>query len=137
MTTFATVGPYDLNWETQQYKCWISQVITFTLLACLQAINLFWMFLILRIAVNIVFQSKVEDVRSDDEDTDMELEKKERVSQGETVAVEDKSSIAEEKIPAVEKLGNGKPLATAMNGNAVHSGNATKRKKSSVKQERR
>ena len=91
----------------------------------------------MRIAVNIVFQDKIEDVRSDDEDEDMELEKKERVSQGETVAVEDKSSVAEEQIPAVKVLENGKPIATALNGSAAHAGNATKRKKSSVKQTRR
>ncbi|KAA6408427.1 MAG: hypothetical protein FRX48_07509 [Lasallia pustulata] len=68
LTKFATVGPYVLDWETQQYKCWISQVITFVLLASLQSINLFWLFLIGRIAYNIVFRSAVEDVRSDNEE---------------------------------------------------------------------
>src|SRR4051794_17258420 len=37
LTEFRTVGPFELNWETQQYKCWISQYITFGLLASLQA----------------------------------------------------------------------------------------------------
>src|ERR1700761_3055285 len=46
---FASVGPYTLNWDTQQYKCWISQWITFWLLAALQAVNLFWLFFIVRI----------------------------------------------------------------------------------------
>jgi len=38
---FKTVGPFELNWETQQYKCWISQAISFALLAILQAVNVF------------------------------------------------------------------------------------------------
>ena len=73
-TTFKTVGPYELNWETQQYKCWISQIITFALLAILQAVNLFWLFLILRIAKNYVFSAgeELEDTRSDNEETEEE-----------------------------------------------------------------
>ncbi|KAL8959466.1 MAG: hypothetical protein Q9183_005630, partial [Haloplaca sp. 2 TL-2023] len=50
-TTFTTVGPYVLNWETQQYKCWISQYITFSLLAALQAMNVFWLYYIGKVAV--------------------------------------------------------------------------------------
>lgn len=72
LTTFRTVGPYELNWETQQYKCWISQVITFGLLASLQAVNLFWLFLILRIAKNYVFSHVAQDERSDDEESEDE-----------------------------------------------------------------
>lgn len=45
LTDFSSVGPFELNWETQQYKCWISQYITFGLLASIQALNLFWFFL--------------------------------------------------------------------------------------------
>lgn len=74
LTEFRTVGPYELNWETQQYKCWISQIITFSLLACLQAVNLFWLFLILRIAKNVVFNSVRADERSEDEDEEDEDE---------------------------------------------------------------
>src|ERR1700758_1377789 len=70
LTEFRTVGPFELNWETQQYKCWISQYITFALLACLQAVNLFWLFLILRIAKNYVLSNIAQDERSDDEDED-------------------------------------------------------------------
>ena len=68
LTDFRTIGPFDLNWVTQQYKCRLSQSITFGLLACLQSINLFWLFFILKIAYNIVFNKQVQDVRSDDED---------------------------------------------------------------------
>ncbi|EXJ55884.1 hypothetical protein A1O7_08815 [Cladophialophora yegresii CBS 114405] len=70
LTEFRTVGPFDLNWETQQYKCWISQYITFSLLACLQAVNLFWLYLILRIAKNYVFSNITVDERSEDEEED-------------------------------------------------------------------
>lgn len=74
LTEFKTVGPYTLNWETEQYKFGISQVITFALLASLQAVNLFWLFLILRIARNYLSQSLFADVRSDDEDDEDEDE---------------------------------------------------------------
>jgi very-long-chain ceramide synthase len=72
LTEFRTVGPFVLDWETQQYKCWISQIITFALLAGLQAVNVFWLFLILRIAKNYVFNSVKRDDRSDNEDEDEE-----------------------------------------------------------------
>jgi acyl-CoA-dependent ceramide synthase len=72
LTEFRTVGPFELDWETQQYKCWISQYITFALLASLQAVNLFWLYLILRIAKNFVFNSTATDPRSDDEESSEE-----------------------------------------------------------------
>ncbi|KAJ5194692.1 uncharacterized protein N7498_008130 [Penicillium cinerascens] len=74
LTEFRTVGPFELNWETQQYKCWISQYITFALLASLQAVNLFWLFLILRILANYIFNSVTKDERSEDEDEEEEVE---------------------------------------------------------------
>lgn len=70
---FATVGPYELNWVAEQYKCWISQTITFVLLASLQAVNLFWFVLIIRILVRFLVTSEAKDERSDDE-TETELE---------------------------------------------------------------
>ncbi|KIW64470.1 hypothetical protein, variant [Phialophora macrospora] len=86
LTEFRTVGPFDLNWETQQYKCWISQYITFSLLACLQAVNLFWLFLILRIAKNYVFSNITVDERSEDEE---EEENTDTPSKGENKVLED------------------------------------------------
>ncbi|KAF2216363.1 hypothetical protein CERZMDRAFT_109275 [Cercospora zeae-maydis SCOH1-5] len=66
---FQTIGPYTLNWTTQQYKCWISQAITGALLASLQAVNLFWFFLIVRILVRFIRTGEERDDRSDvDED---------------------------------------------------------------------
>ncbi|KIX08599.1 uncharacterized protein Z518_03255 [Rhinocladiella mackenziei CBS 650.93] len=95
LTEFRTIGPFELNWETQQYKCWISQYITFALLACLQAVNLFWLFLILRIAKNYVFSNIKADERSDDEDDEEEVE----------VATEDKKDST-----AKPKMNGTKPM---------------------------
>jgi very-long-chain ceramide synthase len=71
---FATVGNYTLDFSTQQYKCWISQIITFCLLAALQAVNVFWFFLICRILFRLVWRGVQKDERSDDEDDDEEIE---------------------------------------------------------------
>ncbi|KAI0480771.1 longevity assurance proteins LAG1/LAC1 [Xylariaceae sp. FL0804] len=71
-TEFRTVGPYELNWETEQYKCDIAFVITFSLLASLQALNLFWLFFILRIAYRFVVYSTAEDDRSEAEESELE-----------------------------------------------------------------
>ncbi|KAI4101585.1 MAG: hypothetical protein LQ339_004974 [Xanthoria mediterranea] len=73
-TTFATIGPFDLNWETQQYKCTLSQYITFSLLACLQAMNIFWLYFIARVAVRVMKGGEKKDERSDDEDDEEEEE---------------------------------------------------------------
>jgi acyl-CoA-dependent ceramide synthase len=66
-TTFVTVGPFELNWETQQYKCWIAQYITFALLASLQSVNVFWFYAILRIAKRYVWDAQLADDRSVEE----------------------------------------------------------------------
>ena len=100
LTTFRTVGPFELNWETQQYKCWISQYITFALLASLQAVNLFWLFLILRILKNYLFNSVKKDERSDDEDEE------EPVEQAHATGAEVRSN--ENQAPRV--LLNGEPV---------------------------
>lgn len=68
LTEFRTVGEWELNWDTQQYKCWISQPIVFTLIFALQLVNAFWLFLILRILYRYTIAGVAEDDRSDDED---------------------------------------------------------------------
>ncbi|PNS19297.1 Sphingosine N-acyltransferase lac1 [Sphaceloma murrayae] len=78
LTEFRTIGPWELNWETQQYKCFLSQCITFGLLATLQAVNMFWLFLILRIAVRFVVTKRGKDERSEDEDEEEDEESVER-----------------------------------------------------------
>ncbi len=77
---FATVGSFDLDWDTQQYKCWISQIITFGLLAVLQAVNAFWFFLICRILWRLLITNVAKDERSDDED-ELEEEEEEKVEE--------------------------------------------------------
>jgi acyl-CoA-dependent ceramide synthase len=71
---FATIGPYVLNWETQQYKCPLSQYITFFLLLALQLVNMFWFFLILRILWRIVASGfkEAEDERSVDDEEEVD-----------------------------------------------------------------
>jgi acyl-CoA-dependent ceramide synthase len=71
-TEFRTVGPFELNWETQQYKCLLSQVITLTLLSALQALNLFWLFFIIRIAYRFVVHNVAKDDRSEPEESEVE-----------------------------------------------------------------
>lgn len=82
LTEFRTVGPFELNWETQQYKCLLSQSITFTLLASLQAVNIFWLFLILRVSKNYVFNKVRKDERSDNEDEEEEEAPSKELSNG-------------------------------------------------------
>ncbi|KAK4218043.1 TLC domain-containing protein [Rhypophila decipiens] len=71
---FKTVGPYELNWETGQYKCDLAFWITGTLLSSLQALNLFWLFYILRIAYRFVVHNVAKDDRSDEDESEAEVE---------------------------------------------------------------
>ncbi|KAL8835765.1 MAG: hypothetical protein Q9170_003197 [Blastenia crenularia] len=77
-TTFTTIGPYELNWDTQQYKCWISQYITFGLLASLQAINIFWLYFIAKVAVKVYKHGDKKDERSDEEEEEEEKGEEEK-----------------------------------------------------------
>ncbi|KAG5973704.1 hypothetical protein E4U58_004541 [Claviceps cyperi] len=73
-TEFRTVGPFELDWAAEQYKCYLSQYISTALLSSLQALNLFWLFYIVRIAYRFIRDSTAEDDRSDDEDDAGEAE---------------------------------------------------------------
>ena len=89
LTSFRTVGPFELNWETQQYKCWISQYITFALLASLQAVNLFWWFFICRIAYRFIVYKDADDDRSEYEPSEgEEAERKEEIKRANGDAAE-------------------------------------------------
>lgn len=68
VTEFATVGPFGLDWAAEQYKCRASQVITFVLLAALQALNLFWLGCLCRSAYRFVVRGVAKDDRSEGED---------------------------------------------------------------------
>ena len=101
---FRTIGPYELNWDTQQYKCWISQAITFPLLAALQAVNIFWFILILRILYRVLATGEEKDERSDNE----EDEEEDEVDDGKSYADAVKEN-GEATKPQV--MLNGKPIA--------------------------
>lgn len=77
---FKTVGPYVLDWATEQYKCPLSHYISTALLASLQGLNLFWLYYILRIAYRFVWAGvELDDDRSDnDEDAFVEEEQSRR-----------------------------------------------------------
>lgn len=115
-TEFKTVGPYEINWETQQYKCTLSFVITLCLLATLQSINIFWLYCLLRSAYRFLVHNVVKDDRSEVEESELEdlARKKERKE-------------AEERNRAAELLllnGNGSANGSA-NGNAKGVAKAT------------
>ncbi|KAI9823629.1 MAG: hypothetical protein M1832_002410 [Thelocarpon impressellum] len=74
LSEFRTVGPYQLNWEGEQYKGPLSQTICFVLLASLQAVNLFWLYLIFKIARNYLFANTWADERSEGEEEEDEEE---------------------------------------------------------------
>ncbi|RDL33013.1 Uncharacterized protein BP5553_08452 [Venustampulla echinocandica] len=72
---FRTVGPYEMNWETGQYKSPFSNTIAIVLLGSLQSLNLFWLYCLLRSAFRFVVYNVAKDDRSDtSEDEELELE---------------------------------------------------------------
>lgn len=73
LTEFRTIGPYEIDWATEQYKGPLSNYITLGLLSSLQALNLFWLFFIIRIAYRFVVHRSATDDRSDEE-SDGEIE---------------------------------------------------------------
>ncbi len=69
---FKTVEPYILDWETEQYKCELSHWISTILLGGLQALNLYWGFLILRVVGRFGIRGELADERSEVEDEEVE-----------------------------------------------------------------
>ncbi|ODQ49773.1 longevity assurance proteins LAG1/LAC1 [Saitoella complicata NRRL Y-17804] len=63
-----TPFPEPIDWLNQQYKCWIAKPITVGLLGALLGVNIFWSWLILRIAGRFVWKGEAKDERSDDEE---------------------------------------------------------------------
>ena len=102
-TEFKTIGPYVMDWEAGQFKCPLSFGITLSLLGSLQALNLFWLFFILRIAYRFAVHKVAQDDRSDVEESEME----------------DDGAAAEGKAEKLGLLANGKTYAAAAaNGSA-------------------
>ena len=111
---FKTVGPYELNWETEQYKCSLSHYISLVLLASLQSLNLFWLWAILRIAYRFVFLNIAEDDRSDNDEN--ELAEEQRLD-----ALAREARQIAEKLDNPQVLLNGSPVEA--NGNGTRNGN--------------
>jgi very-long-chain ceramide synthase len=65
---FSTVGPCELDWATEQYKCPLANGITFTLLAFLQALNVFWLSCLLRSAYCLNFMGIAKDDSTEDDE---------------------------------------------------------------------
>lgn len=115
-TEFRTVGPFELNWETEQYKCTLAQGIAFTLLASLQALNLFWLFCISRIAYRFIAENDLDDDRSEYEESEAEEIERKREAKALT-----------EKSEATPLLANGVSNGTAALSNGA-AAMASKRK---------
>ncbi|KAI1107255.1 longevity assurance proteins LAG1/LAC1 [Jackrogersella minutella] len=105
-TEFKTVGPYEINWETGQYKCELSFWITLSLLASLQALNLFWLFFILRIGYRFIVYNQADDDRSEAEESDVEEPEDEKAEKPKSIQA------------------NGVETTPLLNGNAHTNGNA-------------
>lgn len=103
---FETIGPYELNWDTQQYKCLLSQSITFGLLSVLQAVNIFWYVLIIRIAIRYVSKGDAKDTRSDDEEEE-ELEGDEAPANGNSIATKPTLLVNGDPISPIEGSSTG------------------------------
>jgi very-long-chain ceramide synthase len=118
---FKTVGPYELDWATEQYKCSISHYISTALLASLQCLNIFWLYYILRIAYRFLLTNVAQDDRSDDEETEptegKELDK-----------LDSKGSNAGS---APELMVNGKMLGTTSTGAQMKTTGSNSRKRAS------
>jgi acyl-CoA-dependent ceramide synthase len=67
---FKNVGPWFMDWDAGYYKSRFAQSVAVTLLGSLQAMNLFWLWLIMRIAKRFVMSGYTEavDERSEDEE---------------------------------------------------------------------
>lgn len=111
LTEFKTVGPYDLNMSIGQYKCWISQAITFSLLLSLQLVNIYWLFLILRIMVRYLLDGEVKDVRSDEEEEEGETKHQQPVNGTLQPSLKDQVKLLQKE--------NAEAIAIAVNGTAT------------------
>lgn len=115
---FKTVGPYELNWETEQYKCALSHYISLVLLASLQSLNLFWLWAIIRIAYRFVFHNIAEDDRSDNDEKELEEEQR----------LDALARQAAEKVASPQMLVNGEPPKGKNTGSEYRANGTTNRK---------
>jgi len=118
---FKTVGPYELDWATEQYKCSISHYISTALLASLQCLNIFWLYYILRIAYRFLLTNVAQDDRSDDEETELAEERE----------LEKLNSQASNAGKAPELMVNGKTLDASTTGAQLKANGSKNRKQAS------
>ncbi|KAM5435292.1 sphingosine N-acyltransferase lag1 [Microsporum ferrugineum] len=69
---FDNIGPTELNWEKEQFKCTYTKFGFLVLLVALQSLNLFWLFLLVRIAYRFVVHNVAKDERSEAEESELE-----------------------------------------------------------------
>lgn len=65
---YLNIGPSILDFNSEQYKCWISLPMVWVLIAALQLLNLYWFALVIRILFRVVVYNVKKDERSDSED---------------------------------------------------------------------
>ncbi|KAK0722565.1 TLC domain-containing protein [Lasiosphaeria miniovina] len=130
-TEFKTVGPYEINWETQQYKSPLAFWVTLGLLGSLQALNLFWLFFIVRIGYRFAVTNVAKDDRSDAEDSEVEDEPVDTKTKtyATAAALDGKAAaqLEDEHNSALERkhqAANGHAGAAAVNGKAKVSASA-------------
>lgn len=111
---FKTVGPYELDWAAEQYKSPLSHYISTALLSSLQALNLFWLFYIIRTAYRFLFLNDLEDERSDNDEA--EFAEEQRLDALARQAVD---GIAGLKASLNGELRNGKTSATQIRTNGM------------------
>jgi acyl-CoA-dependent ceramide synthase len=90
---FKTVGPYVLDWENELFKCLLSHIISTSLLAGLQVLNLVWLGWVMRTA----WRYAVWDVREDERSDDDEMEWREEVR------IEEERRLKERELSALER----------------------------------
>ncbi|TVY45923.1 Sphingosine N-acyltransferase-like protein, partial [Lachnellula occidentalis] len=89
---FKTIGPYKLDWEGEQFKSPLSNVIALALLSALQALNLFWLFCLLRVAYRLVVYRIAKDDRSEVEESELEELERKRVDTVNKLRKKDKAA---------------------------------------------
>ncbi len=115
---FKTIGPYEIDWAAEQFKCPLSHYISTALLASLQCLNIFWLYYILRIAYRFLMTNVAQDDRSDDEDNEILDEKEQEKLNGQLVTA----------AVAPELTVNGKTVGTTTTGAQVKMNGSASRK---------
>ncbi|EFR03646.1 sphingosine N-acyltransferase lac1 [Nannizzia gypsea CBS 118893] len=90
---FDTVGPTEFDWEAGQFKCTSTKIFFLVLLVALQALNIFWLFLLVRIAYRFVVHNIAKDERSEAEESEIEEMKTREAKVAVTSAIKQPASL--------------------------------------------